>query len=395
MLNHTGGTYSHNGMIYYPRLPISEMHLVKFPDSMEFQSWKVNFKTEVCSKTADPHLTSKKLRLPKLIDELMTSRSIMGRNGFPGCDMLDAMIASALSGLLDKHVRFRKRVSVEEQRAQKYDRFLRRERPISYMIYEYFRATGSHEAVQGLSDLFSIRLQNDDVQDFDVRWDQALFSASDMPSDVILEGLYKSKLQHSVQLQTVLALYDQETVRNDGQTSYLRLKTSGKLHIDQMMRTRNFRVRSELVERGAVTKSQKGKKACVEKVGECFLWKAHGKCSKGDSCSFSHNKSVQGDLCSGQSPAPNSKAKTVEGGEKSSNTAKGKALQTKRAKFRAVTNSVKKKIRHVNVGILLCVKTTSLRPDAYVEENVSSDMLRLRRSPAKSQRKMVRKDQLL
>ena len=36
-------------------------------------------------------------------------------------------------------------------------------------------------------------LQNDDVQDFDVPWDQALLSASDMPSDVILERLYKSK----------------------------------------------------------------------------------------------------------------------------------------------------------------------------------------------------------
>ena len=43
-----------------------------------------------------------------------------------------------------------------------------------------------------------------------------------------------SKLQDSVQLQTVLALYDQETVRNNGQTSYLRLKTSVKLHIDQV-----------------------------------------------------------------------------------------------------------------------------------------------------------------
>ena len=91
------------------------------------------------------------------------------------------------------------------------------------------------EAVQGLSDLFNVRLQNDDVQDFDVRWDQSLLSASDMPSDVILKGLYKSKLQGSVQLQTVLALYDQETIRNNGQTSCLRLTTSVKLHIDQMM----------------------------------------------------------------------------------------------------------------------------------------------------------------
>ena len=63
-----------------------------------------------------------------------------------------------------------------------------------------------------------------------------------MPSDVILGGLYKSKLQDSVQLQTVLALYDQETVRNNGQTRYSRLKTSVRLHFDQMMRTRNFPV---------------------------------------------------------------------------------------------------------------------------------------------------------
>ena len=141
---------------------------------------------------------------------------------------------------------------------------------------------------------------------------------------MILEGLYKTKLQDSVQLQTVLALYDQETVRNNGQRSYVRLKTSVKLHIDQMMRTRNFRVWNEVVERGAVTKSQKGKKAYVgRKVGECFQWKAHGQCSKGDSCS--HDRLVQGDLYGGQrrkgrssSPAPNSKAKTDEGREKSS-----------------------------------------------------------------------------
>ena len=43
------------------------------------------------------------------------------------------------------------------------------------MIYEHFRATG---ATKGLSDLFNIRPQNDDVQDFDPRWDQAQLAAS-------------------------------------------------------------------------------------------------------------------------------------------------------------------------------------------------------------------------
>ena len=66
--------------------------------------------------------------------------------------MLDAMIASALKKLHNTHVHFRKRVSVEEQRAQNFDRFIRGRR-IAYMIYDHFRATGAYEAVQGVSDL--------------------------------------------------------------------------------------------------------------------------------------------------------------------------------------------------------------------------------------------------
>ena len=93
----------------------------------------------------------KEVETAKSIDDLMTSQSITGRKDFPEYDMLDAMIASALKRLLDNHVHFRKRVSVEEQRAQKYDRFLRG-RQTAYMIYEHFPATGAYEAVQGLPD---------------------------------------------------------------------------------------------------------------------------------------------------------------------------------------------------------------------------------------------------
>ena len=44
-----------------------------------------------------------------------------------------------------------------------------------------------------------------------------------MPSDVILEGLYKLKLQDSVS-QTVLALYDHETVRNNRTTEFFKIE---------------------------------------------------------------------------------------------------------------------------------------------------------------------------
>ena len=81
MLTHTGGTYSHSGMMDYLRIPTSELHLGTFLDSMEFQSWKVNFKTEVCLRIADPQITThriKEVETAKSIDELVSSRSITG-----------------------------------------------------------------------------------------------------------------------------------------------------------------------------------------------------------------------------------------------------------------------------------------------------------------------------
>ena len=118
----------------------------------------------------------------------MTSRSIVERTDFTDNDLLDAIIASALKKLLDKHVHFRRRASVEEQRAQKYNRFLRG-RQIACMIYEHVSAAGAYDAVPGLSD-DNTRFPNDDVQDFDVRWDQPLLSASETPTEIVLEGLY-------------------------------------------------------------------------------------------------------------------------------------------------------------------------------------------------------------
>ena len=184
---------------------------------------------------------------------------------FPNYEMLDTKITSALKKIIST-MHFRGRVSAEEQRAQKCDRFLRW-RQNTNMIWEYFRAPKSYEAVQGLVDLFSIRLRDDDVQDFDTRWDQALLAASEILSETILEGLCKSKLQDSVQLHTVLAMYEQENVRNNEPPNYLKMETLVRRHIDQVMRTRNFRARNDRVESGTVTKRGKTKrKVSVERM---------------------------------------------------------------------------------------------------------------------------------
>ena len=62
----------------------------------------------------------------------------------------------------------------------------------------------AHGTAQGLSDLFSICFQDDNVQDFDTRWDQISMGTSEMPLENVLEGLYKNRLQGSEQLQHVI-----------------------------------------------------------------------------------------------------------------------------------------------------------------------------------------------
>ena len=99
-------------------------------------------------------------------------------------------------------------------------------------------------------------------------------SICERPTETVLEGWNKSKFRGSVQLLTVLAVYEKENVRNNEPPNYSRLKTTVRRHIDQTVRTHNFRAWNEIVEIGAVTKSQKGRRVSVErKVGECYQWK--------------------------------------------------------------------------------------------------------------------------
>ena len=88
---------------------------------------------------------------------------------------------------------------------KKQDRFLRG-RQIAFMIYEYFRVTGAHDAVLDYADLFSVTLRDDNIQEFDTRWDEVLLSRSNTPSDDILESLHKLRIRESAQLKTVLEL---------------------------------------------------------------------------------------------------------------------------------------------------------------------------------------------
>ena len=120
------------------------------------------------------------------------------------------------------------------------------------MIYDYFRVTGANDTVLDYTELFSVTL-DDNVQELDTKWDEVLLSMSKIPSDDILESLYKLRTRESAQLKTVLDLYDTE------------------------IHQQNFDARHGRIETGAVVKNRKGTSAVEGGKGTCYKWKEHPK----------------------------------------------------------------------------------------------------------------------
>ena len=156
----------------------------------------------------------------------------------PNFEVLDARIASALNRIIH-NTKFKRRISLEERKAQKQDQFLRG-RQSAYLIYEFFRVTGANDSVENYADLFTVGLRNDDIQEFDSKWEGILLSMTKIPPDDILEGLYKLRIRESEKLKTVLELYDLEIHQKKMGPDFHRLKTMVKRSIEQDIRNSNF-----------------------------------------------------------------------------------------------------------------------------------------------------------
>ena len=93
-----------------------------------------------------------------------------------------------------------------------------------------------------------------------------------IPSDDILEGLYKLRIRESEKLKTVLELYNMEIHQKKAGPDYHRLKTMVKRSIEQNLRIKNFEARNGNYERNAVVKNQGTKQRGPRTPGACWRW---------------------------------------------------------------------------------------------------------------------------
>ena len=169
----------------------------KSPAPSTFLCWKRRFKKHLTTCSDFPSealLWIKEVEMDHSLEELNSSRSIAGKN-FPNFEMLDARIASALNKIIPNS-QFKK------------TRFLRG-RHIALWSTTTSELMALNDTVLDYADLFSVTHRDDNVQEFDTRWDEVL-SISKIPSDDILEGLYKLRIRESEQLKIVSELYEME-----------------------------------------------------------------------------------------------------------------------------------------------------------------------------------------
>ena len=94
-----------------------------------------------------------------------------------------------------------------------------------------------------------------------------------IPSNNILESLYKFIIRESEKLKTVVALYNVEFHQKKLGPDYHRLKTMVKRSIEQEIRNKNFEARSGNFEKNAVVKNQGTKQRVQRILGDCWQWK--------------------------------------------------------------------------------------------------------------------------
>ena len=156
------------------------------------------------------------------------------------------------------------------------------------MIYDYFRVTGAHDTVLDHADFFSVTRRDDNILEFDTRWDEVLFPMTKIPSDEIWESLCKFRIRESDQLKTVFVLYDMEIHQKISDPDDQKLKTMVKRSFDHKLRLRFFDARHGKIESGVVGMSLKGAVGVEGGKGTCYQWKEEGQFSQGNQCSFRH-----------------------------------------------------------------------------------------------------------
>ena len=235
-----------------PKKREADAFLDKWLQPTEYRSWIISFNNEVSHSSQHPRATMLwigQVEGAESVGDPSTLAFTTGRP-IPDFENLDFKIASGLTKILKN---FKKQITTAERKAQSEKRSLTG-RQIACMICDFH-----NEAIWDFRDLSKVQLNNDNVQPFNSKWDEALSAVTDRPTDNKLESLYKMQVEKSKELTYLLQVYTQETSFGDKKYDYCRLKLMSQRHLEQKINDSHFTARNLDEDRPAIGAPSKGK----------------------------------------------------------------------------------------------------------------------------------------
>ena len=289
----SGGDSSKNYGANQQRLQISDFHFDKFPTPATFAWWKIKFKTEVCTCSQFPTEAMqwiKEVELVDSVDELRSSSSTRGIS-MPNFEVFDARIASALKKIIHNS-HFKKKISLEEQKAKKQDR-IRRGRLIAYLVHDHFRVTGTmclSKTTPTYSPLFfeMTIFRNSILSGTEFYWHD------ENPTWWHLGRIVQIKNARVWETQDRIGIVRPGDSSKEVRTWLSQIESCGEKKYRAGNSKQEFWARSGNFEKNAVVKNQGTKQRVQRILGDCWQWETNGQCVKGDNCSFRHDINKRG-----------------------------------------------------------------------------------------------------
>ena len=228
----------------------------------------------------------KEVEMVESVDDLKSSCSVIGFQ-MPSFEVLDAKIASALNRIIH-NTQFKRKVSLEEQKApKKRTRFLRG-RQIAYLIYEYFPVTGAIYYCSPKCWYSGIRFEtgrNFIINDENPIWWH-------LGRIVQIKNTRVGETQDRIGINCTIWRFTrrkQDLIITDWRQWWKEVPS--RIYESRILMPETETMKKK---KNAVVKNQGTQQRGQRILGNCWQWETNAQCSKGNNCSFRHDiKSVQ------------------------------------------------------------------------------------------------------
>ena len=163
-----------------------------------------------------------------------------------------------------------------------------------WIVCNHFRICETQGVIIELKDVFVLTFKGGTVRQVVNEWNATMNLLQNVPSDEVLECVFRAQLEKSVQLKEMLALIDQDMVRRGQKKSYQTLMHAVQAHLEHRHMTK---MRDDLdnTHTGAVGGKARGKgggkrsQSAQPTKGDCNQFLNGGRCPKGSNCEFQHD----------------------------------------------------------------------------------------------------------